>query len=130
MSLRRPFPLLMWLLLAISLLLNAVAVGIFLRLNSFRSTLNGDSGGLRAMNDDLTTAVVMSIRSHKEDFDTSLNRLGKARREMFDAAAARPYDQARVEAAMEEVRAATTALQLQGQMVLLEEFNRNAQEQN
>ena len=46
---------------------------------------------------------------------------------MFATAEARPYDRAAVEAAMERVRAATSALQAEGQKVLLRAFDKAAE---
>ncbi|MBT9382553.1 periplasmic heavy metal sensor [Pseudooceanicola sp. CBS1P-1] len=118
---------LIWGVLGVSLLLNAASVGVLMRLNTLRNMLNGESGGLSSVFDDHTRAAVFSeMRRDPEALRDGLEALGQARSEMFAAAADRPYDRARVEAAMARVRDATAALQKEGQDRLIVAFDKAA----
>lgn len=123
MPLRRRFPLILWAVLALSLLLNAVAIGVAWRLNDLRASFNGETEGFRAFSQDVASGVLLSMSDRKEEFRAGLDQLGQARRRMFEAAAARPYDRAAVEQAMADVRAATAELQTRAQNVMLDEFD-------
>lgn len=112
-----------WAVLVLSLFLNAVTLGVLWRFNTIRTTLNGDSGGLSMMSQDLRSGVIFAMRARRGDFTAGFERIGAARRAMFEAASARPYDREAVVAAMEEVRQATTQMQEMGQHLLLETFD-------
>jgi uncharacterized membrane protein len=104
----------------LSLLMNAAAIGVWMRVHSLRDTLNGGSSGLAGLPREVRSELRGAMRSHRGEFVSALDRLGAARKAMFAAANARPYDAAKVEAAMADVRVATTALQEEGQKLLAE----------
>jgi uncharacterized membrane protein len=66
----------------------------------------------------IRSAARETLRQNRGDVIAALARLRRARLAMFDAARAPEFDPAALEAAMAEVRAATTALQAIGQSAL------------
>ncbi|MCA0921091.1 periplasmic heavy metal sensor [Pseudooceanicola nanhaiensis] len=112
-----------WGVLVLSLFLNAVTLGVLWRFNTIRTTLNGDGGGLSMMSQDLRSGIIFAMRARRGEFTEAFERIGAARRAMFEAANARPYDREAVLAAMEEVRLATTEMQEMGQQLLLDNFD-------
>jgi uncharacterized membrane protein len=115
-----------WVVVAASLLANAVVLGLFLRFGEMRGLMNGGGGGFADLPPEIRQEFRAVLRDNRGALRASLRELGQARRAMFDAAAARPYDRAAVEAAMERVRVASAALQVAGQEVLLKAFDRAA----
>jgi len=102
-------------ILALSLLLNAVLVGLFLRLNAVRTELGfSDLPLSRAERLEFrrTAAADPGLRD-------ALATMREARAAMFETLAAEPVDQEATDAAMADVRAATNALQVELQRVLL-----------
>jgi uncharacterized membrane protein len=118
---------LFWVLVAASLLANAVVLGLFLRAGDMRGVINGGGGGFANLPSEIRQEFRQVLRENKGVMAPHLRELGQARRAMFDAAAARPYDHAAVEAAMARVRAASTAVQVAGQDLLLQAFDRAAE---
>jgi uncharacterized membrane protein len=116
-----------WVVIAASLLANAVVLGLFLRFNDLRGVMNGGGGGFADLPPEIRQEFREVLRENRGTLRRSLRELGQARRAMFEAAAARPYDRAAVEAAMARVRAASAALQVAGQEVLLMTFDKAAE---
>lgn len=116
---------LFWMVVAASLLANAVVLGLWLRTSAMRDEIGGTAFR------DLPRAARLEARralvENREGLRAAITRLGEARRAMFAAAEARPYDRAAVEAAMLGVRDATDALQAEGQKALLVAFDRAAE---
>jgi uncharacterized membrane protein len=123
---KRLLRVLFWIVVAASLLGNAVVLGLALRLGEMRETLNGGTGGFADLPRPIRAEFREVFAAHRADLAAPLANLGAARRAMFEAAAARPYDHAAVEAAMARVRDASAALQAKGQALLLLAFNRAA----
>lgn len=116
---------LFWIVVGASLLANAVVLGLWLRGSALR-----DEIGSTAFRD-LPRAVRLEARralvENRAALRAALQAVGEARRAMYTAAEARPYDRAAVEAAMERVREATSVLQAEGQKVLLQAFDKAAE---
>jgi uncharacterized membrane protein len=116
---------LFWLVIGASLLINAVVLGLWLRGSALRDEIGGTAFR------DLPRAVRVEARraivENRAALRAALLEVGEARRAMFAAAEARPYDSAAVAAAMERVRDATSALQEEGQKVLLRAFDKAAE---
>jgi uncharacterized membrane protein len=115
-----------WIIVCGSLLANAVVLGFAWRASELREIANGGTGGFADLPQDIRAEFRDILRQNRDELLAPLAELGKARREMFAAAAARPYDRAAVEAAMARVRIASTALQMKGQELLLQAFDQAA----
>lgn len=117
---------LFWIVVGASLLANAVVLGLWLRTSELREEIGG------AAFRDLPRAARLEARramvENRAALRAALREVGEARRAMYAAAEARPYDRAAVEAAMERVRAATSALQAEGQKALLQAFDKAAEQ--
>lgn len=116
---------LLWAVLGASLMANAVVLGLVLRFGAF-----SEEAGLRNTWADVPAETRRFFRAELAEnrgaLRTLLADLRRARSEMFAAAVARPYDRAAVEAAQAKVRAASAALQIKGQQMLLDAFDRAA----
>jgi uncharacterized membrane protein len=117
---------LFWLVVAASLLANAVVLGIFLRFGELRNIANGGGGGFANLPPPIKQEFNAVLRENRESYRAPLRALGAARRAMFAAAAARPYDRTAVQAAMERVRTASADMQIAGQALLLQAFDNAA----
>lgn len=106
-------------LLGISLFLNAVALGFWLRLRE-AGTFSGDWRSLPA---ETRAEFRQALRAPNSELRQRLAALADARAALRAAAEARPYDRAAVEAAMIRVRRATTDLQIAAQEVMLRGFD-------
>jgi uncharacterized membrane protein len=115
-----------WVLVAVSLLGNAVAIGLMSRAQDLRTEINGGGMGFAGLPDEVRTEFRNLFRENRRDFAPLVTELGDARRAMFAAGAAQPFDPAATEAAMARVRAASAALQAKGQELLMQAF-RNVQ---
>jgi hypothetical protein len=119
---------LLWLVLGVSLLANAVVLGLVLRFAAF----SDGTGGLRSFWSSIPAETRADIRAglaaNRAELRGLLADLGAARAEMLTAAAARPYDRDAVLAAQAKVRAATDALQVRTQALMLDAFDRAAGE--
>ena len=103
-------------LLALSLLVNAVLLGLFLRINTVRTEL-GFSGGA------LSQSERMEFRRNAASdpaLRTALAEMRVAREAMFAILAADAPDRAATEAAMAEVRRTTNALQVELQRIVVD----------
>ncbi len=123
----RIWRILFWVVVAVSLLANALVLGVFLRAGEMRGIINGGGGGFANLPAEIKQEFRDVLRENRGTLQGPLRDLGQARRAMFDAAAARPYDRAAVEAAMERVRVASAALQVAGQTLLLMAFDKAAE---
>ena len=110
----------------LSLLANAVVLGLFLRLGEMRDVLNGGGEGMSGLPRATRAEVRRALADERADLVAPLARLGAARRAMFDAADARPFDATEVARRMEEVRAASAALQVALHGIMLDAFARAA----
>ncbi len=117
---------LFWLVVCASLLANAVVLGLTWRTGDIRAAINGGTSGFTGLPAPIKAEFRAVLAENKRDLVRPLAALGQARREMFAAAAARPYDRAAVEAAMARVREASSTLQTEGQRLLLQSFDRAA----
>jgi uncharacterized membrane protein len=115
-----------WVVVAASLLVNAVVLGVFLRAGEMRGIINGGGGGFANLPPEVKQEFRAVLRENRGALQGPLRDLGQARRAMFDAAAARPYDRAAVQAAMERVRTASADVQRAGQVLLLQAFDNAA----
>lgn len=116
--------LLFWLVVGLSLLTNAVLLGLWFRLAPLREAMFGQGETFRSLPADLRPDYRAALAASGDDLREKLALLGTARAAMFRAAAARPPDRAAVEAAMAEVRRASTDLQTAAQAVLLRAIDR------
>jgi uncharacterized membrane protein len=116
-----------WLIFAGSLLANAVVLGLLLRFGELRSALNGGGGGFADLPPEIRQEFRDVLRENRGTLRAPLLALGAARRNLFEVAAARPYDRAAVQAALQEVRTASAALQVAGQDLLLMTFDKAAE---
>ncbi len=116
-----------WIVVAASLLANAVVLGLVLRFGDMRGVMNGGGGGFGGLPPEIKQEFREVLRENRGTLRGPLRELGAARRAMFEAARARPYDRAEVEAAMERVRSASAAVQVAGQELLLMTFDRAAE---
>ncbi len=117
---------LLWTILGLSLLANAVVLGLFLRLGALRDLANGGVDVWAELPDDTRAAFRQELRANQPRFAALLADLGQARATAFRAAAARPYDRAAVEAALAQVRSASAALQTEAQLLMLKTFDEAA----
>lgn len=115
-----------WGILFLSLLANAVVLGLALRLGQLRDLANGRSDGWASVPAEVRSSFRASLRNNRTELAALVGDLGRARAAMFAAGAARPYDRAAVEAAQEEVREASTTLQARAQLLMLEAFDEAA----
>jgi uncharacterized membrane protein len=115
-----------WIIVCASLLANAVVLGLAWRAGELRQIANGGTAGFADLPPPIRDEFRVVLRDNRPALMSPLAELGQARRAMFDAAAARPYDRAAVEAAMRRVREASAKLQIEGQKLLLQAFDQAA----
>jgi fructose-1,6-bisphosphatase/sedoheptulose 1,7-bisphosphatase-like protein len=109
-------------LLVVSLALNFFAGGVIVAGMRAQRVLAGfdrtRAAFMERLPAELQRAVAMDVVSQRERIFTALEELRRARGEMFAAMKAVPFDRARLDRAMAEVRAKTQALQSVGQAAL------------
>ncbi len=111
-------------MLALSLLLNAAAIGAALRLHKLRQTLTGGDDSLTLppqIRADLRDAL-----ANAPDLKTDLARLQAARQAAVAAATATPFDRAQTEAALTALRGDVATLMEHGQQVVLDTLSARA----
>jgi uncharacterized membrane protein len=119
---------LFWMVFGASLLANAIVLGLVLRFGDMRGGGGGgDAAGFSRMPPEIRQEFRSVLRENRRTLVVPMRELGAARRAMFDAALARPYDRAAVEAAMARVREASAAVQVAGQELLLMTFDKAAE---
>jgi uncharacterized membrane protein len=117
---------LLWLVLGVSLLANAVVLGLVLRFGAFSDGSAGPRSFWSSLASETRAEIRAELTENRAELRGLLADLRAARSEMLAAAAARPYDRAAVIAAQVKVRAATDALQVRTQALMLEAFDRTA----
>jgi hypothetical protein len=103
------------LVLAVSLLGNALAVGAVIKLRHVRADVIGDSAPLPR---DLRRTLLAAM-ARDTILRASLAQVQSARAAFVTAATAKPYDPAATEAALTALRAEVSSLMQQGQTVVL-----------
>lgn len=109
--------------LVLSLFLNALAVGAWLRFREVRADLLGPEAAAARLPDDLRQDLRVALRAEARSIRPLLRDLVQARAAIVAAAEARPYDRATAEAAMTSFRAATDALLAEVQRVFLDQLD-------
>ena len=117
---------LFWAILGVSLLANAVVLGLVLRLGNLRDLASGGSDGWAGLPSETRSVFLSELRANRPDLRALVADLGRARADMFAAAAARPYDRAAVGATQARVRSASSALQIATQLMMLKAFDDTA----
>ncbi len=131
----------LWVVLGASLLANAVALGLVLRMGALRDLAGGlgsgnggaigegigGGGGWSDLPAETRSAFRAELVANRTDLGALLLDLRQARTAMFAAAAARPFDRTAVAAAQDRVRAASAALQVRTQALMLEAFEKAAE---
>lgn len=102
-----------------SLLLNAVTLGVLLRLRAAGLGPLAGGSAVREMPAELRRDVLGALRQNRDELGALRSELRARRAEMIAAAKAEPVDPARLAATMAEVRAATAALQRAAHEALL-----------
>jgi uncharacterized membrane protein len=115
---------LFWLVLGASLMANAVALGLLLRLGNLRDSVIGTGERWTDLPAETRTAFRTELAENQAELAVILMRLREARADMFTAASARPFDRAAVEAAQLRVREATAALQEKAHAMMLVAFEK------
>lgn len=107
----------------ISLLVNAVFIGIGVRLADRGILGNGNARILAGMPAETRRTYVDALRSNKPELRRLADELKERRREMLTIAAKTPVDAAALASAMQQVRTATTRLQSASHEALLGSLN-------
>jgi uncharacterized membrane protein len=118
---------LFWLVLGASLMANAVALGLLLRLGALRDSAMGEGARWSDLPAETRSAFRAELSENRGELAGLVAEVGKARSAMFTAATARPYDRAAVETAQARVREASAALQQKAQALMLEAFDKAAE---
>lgn len=113
--------------LAASLLVNAMAAGVWLRFREVRDIFMGEESAVNVLPGDLRQELRDAVRAEAGTLLPLVRDLGQARAQVFAAATARPYDRAATEAAMETFRTRLDALILAVTPVLLDRLDRIAE---
>ena len=109
--------------LALSLLLNAVAVGAWLRLREARADLLGPEAAAARLPDDLRQDLRTALRAEARSIRPLLRDVVQARAAVVAAANARPYVRANDDAAMVSFRTSLDALLTEVQRVFLDQLD-------
>jgi uncharacterized membrane protein len=110
---------------ALSLLGNAAAFGIYLRFKQVSETLSDGPRLVAQLPAAKRAKVISNLRDIRGELTTAMEILGEARKKMFAIAQERPFDRAKTEAAMAEVRKASEALQIMGQRALIDALSQD-----
>jgi hypothetical protein len=112
--------------LCASLLANAVVLGLALRFGVFSDGATSLWSVWSGVPAEMRADFRARVAGNRDVLRKLVNDLRAARVEMLTAAQARPYDRETVIAAQAKVRAATEALQVLTQTLMLEAFDRAA----
>jgi uncharacterized membrane protein len=112
--------------LVLSLFLNALAVGAWLRLRDARSELLGPEAAAARLPDDMRRDLRKALRAEARSILPLLRAVVRARAAIVAAAEARPYDRVTADAAMTGFREATDALLSEVQRVFLDQLDDRA----
>ncbi|MES2914661.1 MAG: hypothetical protein V4753_06025 [Pseudomonadota bacterium] len=113
--------------LVLSLLLNAVAVGAWLRLREVRADLLGPEAAAARLPDDLRQELRTALRAEARSFRPLLRDVVQARAAIVAAAKARPYIRTDAEAAMVSFRTNLDTLLAEVQRVFLDQLDAKAE---
>lgn len=113
--------------LVLSLFLNAVALGAWVRLNGVRTDLLGPDAAAARLPDDLRTDLRQALRAEGRSVHPLLRDVVKDRAAIVAAARAEPYDRSAAEAAMTEFRRSVDALLAEMQQVFLDQLDARAE---
>lgn len=114
--------------LVLSLALNALAAGAWLRFREVRNDLLGPEATAARLPDDLRQDLRRALRAEARTFRPLLRDLVAARAAIVSAAEARPFIRADAEAAMTDFRAALDALLAEVQQAFLDQLEAKARE--
>lgn len=109
--------------LALSLLLNAVALGAAARLWHLRQVVAADLGGGATLSRPLRRDLAATLVAHRADLAPALAAVQAARAAAVQAAEAQPFDRARADAALTELRLAVDALMAKAQALVLDRLS-------
>ena len=112
--------------LVLSLFLNAVAVGAWLRLRDARAELLGPEAAAARLPDDLRQDLRQALRAESRSIRPLLRDVVQARAAIVEAAKARPYLRSDAEAAMVRFRASLDTLLGEVQRVFLDQLDAKA----
>jgi uncharacterized membrane protein len=114
--------------LVLSLFLNALAVGAWLRFRDVRADFLGPEGASARLPLDLRQELLDALRAEAPRIRPLLSKAVEARIAIVAAASARPYDRADAEAAMVDFRTSLDALLAEVQLVFLDRLDTRANE--
>ncbi|MEL6479055.1 MAG: periplasmic heavy metal sensor [Pseudomonadota bacterium] len=120
MTMGRVFRLLFVVVACLSLLANAVLIGVGVRLSNAGLIGNGIGASISEIPRETRRAYIRGMRAKRADLRALAQELGAHRRTMAAALAADPPDPEALSAAMAEVRAATTRLQTAAHEAILD----------
>lgn len=124
MTLRGPLAITLLVALVLSVAVNlAIAGFVFARIGGPRPGPGGEverivAIGIRAFPPEIQKAIAEGSRAKHDELKAKLDLVQEARRKMFDAMRADPFDAAALDAAYADVRAKTTDLQTAGQSIV------------
>ncbi|MGD1923719.1 MAG: periplasmic heavy metal sensor [Paracoccaceae bacterium] len=110
----------------LSLLLNAVVIGVGLRLADRGWFAASPAGALADMPREMRQSFVAALRAERPRLRGLADDLRAQRTEMLKIAAQEPVDRVALEAAMANVRAATTRVQSAAHSVILKTVDKTA----
>ena len=113
--------------LVLSLFLNAVAMGAWLRFREAREGLLGPEAAAARLPDDLRADLRQALRAESDSVRPLLRDVVRARAAIVTAARAEPYDRSAAEAAMNDFRASVDALLAEVQLVFLDQLDARAE---
>jgi len=113
--------------LVLSLVLNAIAVGAWLRLREVRADLLGPEAASARLPDDLRRDLRTALRGEARTIRPLLRDLVQARAAIVAAAKARPYVRSDAEAAMVRFRTSLDTLLAEVQRVFLDQLDAKAE---
>jgi uncharacterized membrane protein len=113
--------------LVLSLFLNAVAVGAWLRFREAREGLLGPEAAAARLPDDLRADLREALRTESRSVRPLLRDVVQARAAIVAAARAEPYDRPAAETAMTDFRGAVDALLAEVQRVFLDQLDARAE---
>ncbi|CAN5216391.1 hypothetical protein BH10PSE9_BH10PSE9_23790 [soil metagenome] len=122
MTIRRPFAIALLAVLVLSVGINLVIAG-FAATRFFGFRPGGEierivALGIRAFPAELQDAIAENTRQQRDKFRALIDDTRGARMRMFEAMRANPFDQAKLEAAYDELRTKTNEVQALGQGIV------------
>jgi uncharacterized membrane protein len=109
--------------LVLSLFLNALAIGAWVRLRDARADLFGPEAAAARLPEELRQDLRSALRAEAHTIRPLLRDVVTARAAIVAAAKARPYDRASADAAMTGFRTATDAFLSEVQRVFLDQLD-------